>query len=67
MSSALPGRVQVSLARRLASDVFDSNGLWFYAYKRARRLAELGYASVAVGAFGRVIRVAWPDACSSPR
>jgi len=27
-----------------------------HAYKRVRSLAELGYASVAVGAFGRVIR-----------
>lgn len=44
--------------RRLASDVFDSSRLWFHAYKCARRLAELGYASVAVGAFGRVIRAA---------
>ena len=47
---AVPG------ASRLASDVFDSNRLRFYAYKRAWPLAELGYASVAVGAFGRVIR-----------
>ena len=47
-----------SWVSRLASDAFDSNGLWFYVYKRARQLAELGYASVAVGAFGRVIRAA---------
>jgi len=36
------------LASPLASDVFDSNRLWFHAYKRARRLAELRYASRAV-------------------
>ena len=47
-----------SLASRLASDVFDSNRLWFNVYKCAWRLAELGYASVAVGALGRVIRAA---------
>ena len=36
-----PGHVQGSLASRLASDVFDSNGLWFHAYKRARRLDDV--------------------------
>ena len=50
--------MQGSLGSRLASDVFNSNRLWFHAYKRARRLAELGDASVAVGAFGRVVRAA---------
>lgn len=44
-------------ASRLASDVFDSNRLWFYPYKRFRPLTELGYTSVAVRALGRIIRV----------
>ncbi len=55
-----PRHVQGSLASRLASDIFDSNRLWFHTYKRAWRLGELRDTSVAVWS---LTRVGWAAAC----